>query len=113
MPPPEHPAPLAVRRVETMNAEQAAYALVSGSLLLEPYPHKDLRLILAIRVPVERAGDVGLVLYSSEKHELLDRRLFLLSAAPKSRTWYQVDNLRVVFLGEPAALRQQNSLAMR
>ena len=111
LPPPEHPAPLAVRRVETVNAEQKAFALVSGALLLEPYPRKDRHLVLAIRVPVD--GAIGLVLYSGEQRALVDSRLFLLSAAPQPRTWYQVDTLRVVYLGEPASLHPQNSLALR
>ena len=112
LPPPDHPAPLAIKRVAVINDEQAAYARVSGPLLLDPYPSKNLRLILAVRVPVEN-GEIGLVLYNTDKRKLVDERLFLLSEAPQARTWYQVDNLKVVYLGEPAKLSQQISLAMR
>ncbi|MFI5337911.1 MAG: hypothetical protein ACHQ5A_14070, partial [Opitutales bacterium] len=111
LPPPKQAAPLQVRRVESANPQQAAFALVSGELLLEAYPRKNLKLILAVRVPVR--GDVGLVLYDSEHRKLVDERLFLLSEAPRARTWYQVDNLQVVYLGEPTGLPLQNSLAMR
>lgn len=109
LPPPQAVEPLPVVAEEDVNPDQVAYALVSGNLLLDPYPRKGLNLMLAIRVPVDQA--IGLVLLDTRQRRLVEPRMYILVEAPRPRTWYQLGDRRVVYLGEPPAMPLKNSLA--
>jgi hypothetical protein len=110
-PPPKDkpPVPLAVQEEGEVNPDQVAYALVSGNLLLEPYPRKGLNIVLAIRVPADHM--VGLVLLDTKQRRLVDPRLYLLGESPQPRTWYRIGEQRVVYLGEPESMKVENTLA--
>ncbi|MDP2137597.1 MAG: hypothetical protein Q8J74_07050, partial [Candidatus Didemnitutus sp.] len=53
----------------------------------------------------------ALMLYDSEWRRLADERVFTVAEAPVERASYWVGNRRVVYLGSPAKLGLQNSLA--
>jgi hypothetical protein len=104
------PEPMTVTEARSASAMQRAYARVGAELLLEPYPRKDLKISLA--VPVPGNGRWAVVLYDTERRELVDRRAFFLTGAPEEKRWYWLGNRRVVYLGPPPRLPAlQNSLA--
>ncbi len=103
------PTPLTVLGTEVSSPRQRAYARVSAELLLEPYPRNELQVLLA--VPVRAGQPAALMLYDSEWRRLADERVFTVAELPVERSSYWVGNRRVVYLGSPAMLGLQNSLA--
>ncbi|MEO6006243.1 MAG: serine/threonine-protein kinase [Opitutus sp.] len=89
--------------------EQSAYALVSGTLLLEPYPRKSVSVLLAVRVPTTRG--FGVIVFNSRDRKLVDHEVLLMREPLQEHTWYQLEGRRIGYLGSPANLGSEISLA--
>ena len=112
----KHFAPAHVPRMQvdaeaTASPEQSAFALVSGALLLQPYPRKGVSVLLAVPVPTTRG--FGVMIFNARERELLNREVLLLHSAPMPETWYQIGSRRVLYLGSPLPLDAEISLAPR
>lgn len=106
---PPRPAALEIEAQAPASPEQRAFALVSGTLLLQPYARKSVSAILAVRVPTTRG--FGVMLFNARDRQLLDHDVFLVRAPLAERTWYRVRQRRVFFLGSPLPLDAEISLA--
>ncbi len=112
----DHFAPREVARL-VVNArapalpEQAAYAVVSASLLLQPYVRDSVVGLLAVRVPTTRG--FGIVVFNTRDRQLIDHDVLLLERPVPlvERTWYALDHRRVLYLGTPLPLNSEISLA--
>lgn len=93
----------------TATPEQAAFALVSGTLLLQPYPRQKLNVLLAVRVPTTRG--FGFMIFNTRDRELFDHEVRLVRRPLEDHTWYQLGHRRVGYLGTPPALVPEISLA--
>ena len=80
-----------------------------GALLLHPYPRQGINVYLAVRVP---AGDrFGFLIYNARDRKLLDQEVLVVREPLKENTWYQLGSRRIGYLGTPAALQPEISLA--
>jgi len=92
---------LPVRGYAKPTAEQAAMALVDAQKLLAPFPPQGAKGVIAVPALTSR-GEAGLMLYDVKSRCLLDRRIYRLDQLPaESRVWYEVDQRKVLYLGEP------------
>lgn len=91
--------------------EQSAFALVSGTLLLQPYPRKSVRVKLAVRVPTTRG--FGVVLFNTRDRDLVDREVMLVAEPLEDGQWYQLGGHRALYLGSPLPMDAEISLARR
>ena len=89
--------------------EQSAFALVSGTLLLEPYPRRAVSVLLAVRVPTTRG--FGVIVFNARDRRLVDHEVLLLREPLQDHTWYQLEGRRIGFLGSPTNLGAEISLA--
>jgi hypothetical protein len=101
------PLPVVAKRVSTPT--QQAYAKVSAELLLQPYARNSVNAFIAVRVPMD--GSVGLMVFNGRERRLADNQAFALHDEPADHTWYQIDQRRVIYLGVPAELRREKTLA--
>jgi hypothetical protein len=101
--------PLDVVARAPATAEQSAFALVSGSLLMQPYPRRGVNVLLAVRVPTTRG--FGFVIYNTRDRKLYDGDVRVVRVPLEDHTWYQLGSKRVGFLGTPVALQSEISLA--
>lgn len=102
-------APLPVRAKQDSTPIQQAYAKVSAELLLMPYARNSVNAFIAVRVPVD--GGVGLMVFNGRERRLADNQAFALHQEPADHTWYQIEQRRVIYLGVPAELQRQKTLA--
>ncbi|MBI2516700.1 MAG: serine/threonine protein kinase [Opitutae bacterium] len=109
--PPAVVASLPVESRAPATPAQRAFALVSGELLLQPYAHNAVNALLIIRVPTK--DGYGLMMYSARDRKLLDGDTLYLRNPVADRTWYRFDQRNVVYLGVPAELENENSLALK
>jgi len=100
---------LAVKARAKASAEQSAFALVSGALLLHPYPKKGVNVYLAVRVPTTRG--FGVMIFNARDRELASREVLLVERPPEAQTWHEWDRWRVLYLGTPVSLEAEFSLA--
>ena len=102
-------APLDVVARATASAEQSAFALVSGTVLLQPYARKGLNSFLALRVPTTRG--FGVMLFNGRDRQLVDQTVLLVREPLVDQSWYHLNGRKVVFLETPPALQSEISLA--
>lgn len=107
-------APAQVTRLKiqaraSASAEQAAYAMVSATLVLRPYLRDSVAALLAIQVPTTRG--TGLLVFNGRDRRLVDRQVRLVRGTLQERTWYELDGKRVLYLGAPLPFEATNSLA--
>lgn len=110
----EYFAPAAVPVMEIVarapvSPEQTAFAVVSGTLLLQPYARKGVNAILAVHVPTTRG--FGVVLFNARDRVLLERRVLLVRDEPAEGSWYEFEGKRALYLGTPVPLDLEISLA--
>lgn len=110
--PPAEVAPLPVASRAPATPAQRAFALVSGELLLQPYARNAVNALLIIRVPTKDGG-YGLMMFSARDHKLIDGDTLYLRNPVTDRTWYRFDQRNVVYLGVPAEMEKENSLALK
>ena len=92
---------LPVRGYVKPTAEQTAMALIDARKLLAPFPPQGAKGVIAVPAMTSR-GEAGLMLYDVKSKRLLDRRIYRLDQLPAdSRVWYEVDQRKVLYLGEP------------
>ncbi|HTO04296.1 MAG TPA: hypothetical protein VL069_11370, partial [Opitutus sp.] len=101
--------PLEIIARAPASPEQSAFALVTGSLLLQPYPRSGVNVFLAVRVPTTRG--FGFLIYNTRDRTLLDHEVLLVQEPLKERTWYQLGSRRIGHLGTPTGLTPEISLA--
>jgi hypothetical protein len=94
--------PLRVERQRPANADESAYAVVSGELLLRPYPRKAVAGLLAVRVP--SASGVAVMLFDARDRQLADRRVFLLHDLAENHGRHQLGDREIMYLGIPPSL---------
>ena len=109
--PPATPAALPVVAQGIATPVQRASAQVSGELLIHPFGHKPINALIAVRVPVEQG--VALLVYNAREHTLFNRDLLLLREPPAKATWYQLDHLKIIYLGVPTEMADEISRAMK
>ncbi|MEO7597689.1 MAG: serine/threonine-protein kinase [Opitutus sp.] len=102
-------APPDVTDHATASSEQSALALVSGTVLLQPYARKGLNVFLALRVPTTRG--FGVMIFNGHDRQLVDQTVLLVREPLVDQTWYRLAGRNVVFLEAPAALQSEISLA--
>jgi hypothetical protein len=107
--PPAEPPPLDVLQRAPASPEQAAFALVAGSLLLRPYPRRAVNVLLAVSVPTTRG--CGVMIFNTQDRRLVSREVLLLRQPPAEREWRLFEGKRILHLGVPPALRPEISLA--
>ncbi len=101
--------PLKVAARATASAEQSAFAMVSAAVLLQPYPKKGISVYLAVRVPTTRG--FGVMVFNARDRKLASREVLLLERPLERETWYELRGRRMFYLGTPAALEAEFSLA--
>lgn len=101
--------PLTVAAQAPASADQSAFAMVSAAVLLHPYPKKGIHVYLAVRVPTTRG--FGVMIFNVRDRELATREVLLLEESLEPESWYQWGRWRVLYLGTPAGLEAEFSLA--
>lgn len=101
--------PLAVEARAVASPEQAAFAVVSATLALQPYLRDSISALVAVRVPTTRG--TGLLLFNARDRQLLEREVLLVSRPLKELTWYELDGRRVLYVGSALPLDATISLA--
>jgi hypothetical protein len=91
------------------SAEQSAFALVSGTLLLQPYPRHGIHVLLAVQVPTTRG--FGFMIFNTRDRKVLKDEVLLLREPLVERAWYRVGGQSIGYLGTPASLASEISLA--
>jgi hypothetical protein len=91
------------------SAEQAAFALVSGTVLLQPYSRKAVKVLLAVRVPTTRG--FGFMIFNTRERRLVDQEVRLAGEPLQDHTWFQMGSKRILHLATPVALESEISLA--
>lgn len=91
------------------SAEQAAFAVVSGSFYLRPYLRETTRILLAVRVPTTRG--TGLLVFNARDRRLFDREVLLVGGPLEEDAWYELDGRRVLYIRNPLPLDATISLA--
>lgn len=91
------------------SAEQTAFARVNAALLLRPYLSRSINALIAIRVPTTRG--LGLLIFNARDRQPFAREVLLVRGTLQENTWYEVDGLRVFYLGNPLPLDATISLA--
>jgi len=89
--------------------DQSAFALVCGTLLLQPYSRRAANVLLAIRVPTTRG--FGILVFNTRDRKLVDHEVLLLQEPLQEHAWYQLGRYRIGYLGTPAVLESEISLA--
>lgn len=107
-PPAAVPA-LKVKAKAVASAEQSAFALVSGAVLLHPYPKKSVSVYLAVRVPTTRG--FGVMIFNARDRELAGRDVLLVEHPLDPGSWHDLKGRRVFYLGAPLPLEAEFSLA--
>lgn len=107
--PAEPVPPLRVTAQATASAEQSAFALVSAAVLLHPYPKKDVRVYLAVRVPTTRG--FGVMIFNARDRQLASRDVLLIERELEGKTWHDLRGRRLFYLGTPPGLEAEFSLA--
>ena len=95
--------PLEIIARAPASAEQSAFALVSGTLLVDPYPRKGVNVLLAVRVPTTRG--FGVLVFNTRDRKLLDDEVLLVGEPLQAGAWYQFGSRRIGYLGTPAGLQ--------
>jgi hypothetical protein len=103
--------PVEIVAIASASPEQSAFALVSGTVLLQPYSRQGVRVLLAVRVPTTRG--FGFVIFNTRDRQLVDDEVLLVREPLEDHTWYQFGRRRIVYLGTPPALQSEISLAPR
>lgn len=103
------PAPVEIVAKAPASAEQSAFALVSGTVLLQPYSRKAVKVLLALRVPTSRG--FGFMIFNTSERQLMDHDVRLARQPLQDHTWFQLGSKRILFLATPAALASEISLA--
>ncbi len=81
---------------------EAAQALVSAELLLDPYPRNGLDVLLAVPVSDGDPNRIGIVIYEPKSRELGDPNTYYLAEPPAGAAWYNLaGHPRVAYLGLP------------
>ena len=101
--------PLDVVARAPATSEQSAFGLVSGALLLQPYPRHGISVYLAVRVPTTRG--FGFLIYNTRDRKLLNEEVLLVREPLQENAWYELGGRRVGYLGTPAPLQAEISLA--
>lgn len=109
--PPTSPAPLPLVAKGIATSAQRACAQVGGELLINPYGHKIINALVAVRVPVPKG--VGLMLFSAHEHKLVDGEIILVRKQLVEGTWYQLGRRKIIYLGGPAEIEDEISLALK
>jgi hypothetical protein len=91
------------------SAEQSAFALVSGTVLLQPYSRKAVNVLLAVRVPTTRG--FGFMIFNTRERRLVDQEVRLAREPLQDHTWFQVGSKRILHLATPVMLASEISLA--
>ena len=81
---------------------EAAQALVSAEVLLDPYPRQGLDVLLAVPVSDGDPNRIGIVIYEPKSRELGDPNTYYLAEPPAGAAWYNLaGHPRVAYLGLP------------
>ncbi|MCR6655911.1 MAG: hypothetical protein NVV63_08860 [Opitutus sp.] len=102
-------APLPVKAHAPASADQAAFALVSATLTLQPYARSAVHVLLAVRVPTTRG--FGVMIFNTRDRVLVSREVILTEEPLEHETWYQLGRRRVLFLEPPLPIGEEISLA--
>jgi hypothetical protein len=102
-------SPVEVVEQAPASPEQSAFALVSGTVLLQPYRRKAVNVLLAVRVPTTRG--FGFLVFNTRDRQLLDHEVRLARQPLQDHTWFQLGSRRILYLGTPTALEAEISLA--
>ncbi len=79
--------------------DEVAAALIDGQRLLLSYKQNSIDAIIA--VPVAGKNGSGLILYDGRNRRVIGRRVLLPSQLPSEKSWFEVDKLKVFYLGAP------------
>ena len=109
--PPAAPTVLPVEARVRASSSQRAYALGSAELLLRPYGRKAVNALVIVHVPTR--DKFGVMVYNARDRLLVDNDTLVVRDELPARTWYKVENRNVVYLGVPAEIKQEISLALR
>jgi hypothetical protein len=101
--------PLDIIATAPASAEQSAFALVSGTLVVDPYPRNGVNVLLAISVPTTRG--FGFLVFNTRERKLLDHTVRLVREPLQPGAWYQLGSKRIGYLGVSAGLQAEISLA--
>jgi hypothetical protein len=101
--------PLDIIATAPASAEQSAFALVSGTLVMDPYPRRGVSVLLAVSVPTTRG--FGFLVFNTRDRKLLDHTVRLVREPLEPGTWYQLGSKRIGYLGRSAGLQAEISLA--
>ena len=97
---------LPVSSSEAVTQEEFSVARVNEELLLSGYHHsKTISALIAVPVPLR--GRAAYVVYDSKSESLADPRAYLLSTTLRDSTWYQLGSRKVVYIGQPPALKAE------
>jgi hypothetical protein len=81
---------------------EAAQALVSAELLLDPYPRQGLDLLLAVPVSDGDPNRIGIVIYEPKSRQMGDPNTYYLAQPPADAAWYNLaGHPRIAYLGLP------------
>ncbi len=92
-----NPQIVRVRKVETGDAGQVATAEETAKMMLDRFKPETIDAIIAVQVPV-RSG-VGLMFYDGAAGKLTGRDVVVINYVPLPRTWLEIGENRVFFLG--------------
>ncbi len=110
---PAAPSALKIVGEAPASSNQRAFAIVSAELLLTPYPRQERTELLA--VPVFRPQDSRpwIVLYDTATHRLADGRSYGIGSELVPSTWYNLTGREVIYLGETAAVKEDDLIPLR
>jgi len=87
--------------VKPAGSDEVAAALIDGQRLLLPYKQNSINAIIA--VPVGGKTGSGLILYDGRNRRVIGRQVLLPTQLPAEKTWFEVDKLKVFYVGAPEA----------
>jgi serine/threonine protein kinase len=90
---------VAIARVKPATPDDVALALIEGQRLLLPYQQKSVDALIA--VPVNGNNGAGLILYDGRNRRVVGRELLLPAQLPAEKSWFEVDRLKIFYVGEP------------
>ncbi len=92
-----NPQSVRVRKVESADMSQVTTAEEMAKMMLDRFKPDTIDAIIAVQVPVE--SGVGLMFYDGASGKLTGRDVVVINHVPLPRTWLEVGESRVFFLG--------------
>lgn len=96
---PEGAPVVPLAKVKPASPDDVATALIEGQRLLLPYQQSTVDALIA--VPVEGEKGSGLMLYDGRNRRVIERQVLLPSQLPADKSWFEVDKLKVFYVGAP------------